>query len=187
MKSLRFGVLVENFLRMVGFSFFGSLFVSGVASGQVMDRDVGSAPSLLLSTPLSKNASRKTSVPEFSHPEAIVSNPLSDWLRKRGINFLVDNTNEFAGAITRPTQGSTRGFENYKQGASNAGQYAMQLDINWVMRARLRGFATHMITVGRYGTTANRMFADCLNHASEEYCVGGNVVVHLVHIYGEEI
>lgn len=186
MKSLRFGVLVENFLRIVGFSFFGSLFVSGVASGQVMDRDVGSAPSLLLSTPLPKNASRKTSVPEFSHPEAIVSNPLSDWLRKRGINFLVDNTNEFAGAITRPTQGSTRGFENYKQGASNAGQYAMQLDINWEKLAGLRGFATHMITVGRYGTTANRMFGDWLNHASEDYGGGGNVVVHLVYMYGEE-
>ncbi|MBO1362001.1 carbohydrate porin [Acetobacter sacchari] len=156
------------------------------AHAQVMDRDIGSAPSILVSTPLPANASTKTTVPPFSHPEAIVSNPLSKWLRDRGINFLLDNTNEFAGAITPPTRGATPGFINYRQGASNAGQYAMQLDIDWEKLAGLPGFATHMITVGRYGTTANRMFGDWLNHASEDYGGGGNVVVHLVYLYGEE-
>lgn len=156
------------------------------ARAQVMDKDIGSAPSVLVATPIASNSSTQTSVPAFSHPEAIISNPLSKWLRTRGFNFLVDNTNEFAGAITPPTRGSTPGFINYKQGASNAGQYAMQLDIDWEKVAGVRGFATHMITVGRYGTTANRMFGDWLNHASEDYGGGGNVVVHLVYMYGEE-
>ncbi|QDH17701.1 carbohydrate porin [Swingsia samuiensis] len=173
-----------------------SLFVSACAFvscigyqpvfAQVMDRNIGSAPSILVETPLTHSAPWKTSVPAFSTPEEIYSNPLSIWLRARGINFLLDNTNEFAGAITSPTKGNTPGFENYNQGASDAGQYAMQLDLNWEKLAGLRGFATHMITVGRYGTTANRMFGDWLNHASEDYGGGGNVVVHLVYMYGEE-
>lgn len=157
-----------------------------MAEAQIMDKDVGSAPSALVDQPLSVNAPYKTSVPAFSHPEPIFINPLSVWLRNRGINFLVDNTNEFAGAITPPTRGKTPGFINYNQGASNAGQYALQLDVNWEKLVGLKGFATHMITVGRYGTTANRMFGDWLNHASEDYGGGGNVVVHLVYMYGEE-
>ncbi|GBR10782.1 carbohydrate-selective porin B [Acetobacter oeni LMG 21952] len=156
------------------------------AQAQVMDRDIGSAPSQLVATPLPPNATTQTSVPAFSHPEVVIKNPLSAWLRARGINLLIDNTNEFAGAITPPTRGSNPGFVNYKQGASNAGQYAVQLDIDWEKLAGWQGFATHMITVGRYGTTANRMFGDWLNHASETYGGGGNVVVHLVYMYGEE-
>lgn len=162
------------------------LYGTPPAGAQVMDRDIGSAPSLLVSRPLPSHATRKTTVPPFSEPEAVAPNPVSKWLRRRGINFLVDNTNEFAGAITPPTRGSTPGFSNYKQGASNAGQYAMQLDMDWDKLAGWHGFATHMVTVGRYGTTANRMFGDWLNHASEDYGGGGNVVVHLVYAYGEE-
>ncbi|NHO31165.1 carbohydrate porin [Acetobacter sp. LMG 1636] len=178
----------EAFRRVAGATItcLLSSYFSAPAHAQVMDRDIGSAPSQLVSTPLLPNATTKTSVPPFSHPEVIVPNPLSAWLRARGVNFLVDNTNEFAGAITPPTRGSNPGFVNYRQGASNAGQYAMQLDIDWEKLAGWKGFATHMVTIGRYGTTANRMFGDWLNHASETYGGGGNVVVHLVYLYGEE-
>ncbi|UMM64441.1 carbohydrate porin [Aristophania vespae] len=136
------------------------------------------------SSPISEKPA-PSSVPSFSHPEALLPNPVTQWLRKQGINFLLDNTNEFAGAITPPTKGSKL-FENYKQGSSNAGQYSMQLDADWEKLAGLKGFATHMVTVGRYGTTANRMFGDWMNHSSEDYGGGGNVVVHLVYAYGEE-
>lgn len=156
------------------------------AHAQVADNNIGSAPSQRVDLPLPNNDTFQTSVPPFSHPEALFPNPVSRWLRAHGLNYLLDNTNEFAGAITPPTRGRTPGFNNYKQGASNAGQYAMQLDVNWEKLAGLKGFATHMITVGRYGTTANRMFGDWLNHASEDYGGGGNVVVHLVYAYGEE-
>ncbi|WP_323989358.1 carbohydrate porin [Nguyenibacter sp. L1] len=158
------------------------------AAAQVMDNDIGAAPMQRVSTPEPAHVSLAPVVPPFSHPEAIFPNPfgLTKWLRDRGVNVLLDNTNEFAGAITPPTRGTTKGFVNYRQGASNAGQYAAELDIDWNRLAGLRGFATHMITVGRYGTTANRMFGDWLNHASEDYGGGGNVVVHLVYAYGEE-
>jgi len=151
---------------------------------QTLDNDIGSSPNIRVNTPLPPKAPTTTSVPPFSHPEAVFTNPfgLTNFLRSHGINFLFDNTNEFAGAITKPTPG----FRNYRQGASNAGQYANQLDIDWEKLAGLTGFATHVITVGRYGTTANRMFGDWLNHASEDYGGGGNVVVHLVMAYGEE-
>ncbi|GAN54546.1 carbohydrate porin [Tanticharoenia sakaeratensis] len=178
--------------------FFGpgaalSVFVSAAlifslpAHAQVLDNDIGSSPNIRVGTPLPPKPSSKTTVPPFSHPEAIFTNPfgIQTWLRDHGINILLDNTNEFAGAITPPTKGNPR-FVSYKQGASNAGQYADELDIDWDKLAGIRGLATHMITVGRYGTTANRMFGDWLNHSSEDYGGGGNVVVHLVLAYAEE-
>lgn len=109
---------------------------------------------------------------------------MTSWLRRRGIAFLFANTNEFAGAITKPARGEK--FRTYRQGASNAGQYAASLNIDWEMLAGLKGLATHMITTGRYGTTANRMFGDWLNHSSEDYGGAGNVAVHLVMLYAEE-
>lgn len=151
-----------------------------------MDGSMGDAPSLLVATPLPNNAPYTTTVPPFAHPETLLPNPITQWLRHNGVNLLLDNTNEFAGAITPPTHGAAHGFNTYRQGASNAGQYSAQLDINWERLLGWKGFATHMITVGRYGTTANRMFGDWLNHASEDYGGGGNVVVHLVYLYGEE-
>ncbi|AOX18331.1 porin [Kozakia baliensis] len=168
-------------------TFGAAMFVSfGVhtAHAQVLDNDIGSEPNMRVDTPLPAKPSNKTTVPPFARPEAVFSDPmgLTNWLRARGIALLIDNTNEFAGAVTKPTPG----FVNYRQGASNAGQYAISLNMDWEKLAGIKGFATHMITVGRYGTTANRMFGDWLNHASEVYGGGGNVVVHLVMAYGEE-
>ncbi|MFS3136886.1 carbohydrate porin [Gluconacetobacter sacchari] len=176
----------RSFLRGLAVCVLGALPLRCIpaAHAQVLDNDIGSAPSIRVSTPLPAAAPLTTSVPPFSQPEALFPNPfgLTKYLRDRGVNFLFDNTNEFAGALTQPTPG----FRNYRQGASNAGQYANELDINWEKLAGLTGFATHVITVGRYGTTANRMFGDWLDHASEDYGGGGNVAVHLVLAYGEE-
>lgn len=106
------------------------------------------------------------------------------WLERRGIGFHFDNTNEYAGALQAPTRGPHYG--NYRHGSSNAGQYSANLTVDWEQLAGMKGFMTHMTTVGRYGTTANRMFGDWLAHSSEIYGGGGNVVVHLVSLYGEE-
>ncbi|MXV44914.1 carbohydrate porin [Saccharibacter sp. 17.LH.SD] len=153
------------------------------AHAQVLDRIIGNEPYERVDTPLPLHDTFVTSVPPFARPEALFPHGfgMTDWLRDRGIALLLDNTNEFAGAITKPTKGF-----HYKQGASNAGQYAVSLNVNWEKIIGLRGFSTHSIFVGRYGTTANRMFGDWLNHASEDYGGGGNVVVHLVMAYGEE-
>lgn len=161
------------------------LLVCAPAYAQVMDMNIEAQPGIRVATPLPpKKVDKFFTIPPFSTPEAIFPTGFGvlSWLRERGVNYLLGNTNEFAGAITKPT----KGFRDYKQGSSNAGQYAMSLDVNWEKIAGIRGFATHIITVGRYGTTANRMFGDWLNHASEDYGGGGNVVVHLVTAYGEE-
>lgn len=123
-------------------------------------------------------------VPPFENPPAFLPDFFGAraWLRSHGIALLISNTNEFTGAVTRPTPG----FSRYRQGASNAGQVSTVLHMNWDKLVGLRGFATHSVFTSRYGTTANRMFGDWLGHSSEIYGGGGNVVVHLVMSYGEE-
>ncbi len=156
------------------------------AQAQTDDLAIGTEPAIRVDTPLPNKDAPTSSVPSFARPEALFADPggLTSWLRRRGIAFLLDNTNEFAGALTKPAQGEK--FRSYRQGASNAGQYATSLNIDWETLAGLKGLSTHMITVGRYGTTANRMFGDWLNHSSEDYGGAGNVVVHLVMLYAEE-
>lgn len=119
-------------------------------------------------------------------PPSIFSDPfgMTSWLRKNGIGFHFDNTNEYAGALQNPTKGPH--YKNYRDGSSNAGQYSANLVVDWEHLAGIKGFVTRMTTIGRYGTTANRMFGDWLAHSSEIYGGGGNVVVHLVSLYGEE-
>ncbi|RUT24129.1 carbohydrate porin, partial [Asaia sp. W19] len=114
-------------------------------------------------------------------PEAIFVNPLgvNAWLRERGIAILLDNTNEMSGMLNAPTKGL-----GLRQGASNAGQYSMENDIDWERLAGWTGFSTHDVIVGRYGIPASRMFGDNLNPSQEIYGGGGNVVVHLGYAYG---
>lgn len=120
--------------------------------------------------------------PPLPRPEALFQKMhWNEWLRARGVAFMVDNTNEFAGAITSPTKGL-----GLKQGASNAGQYSFENDIDWNKLAGIHGFQTHIIGVGRYGISASKMFGDNVNPSQEIYGGGGNVVFHLVHFYGEE-
>ncbi|WP_241663679.1 carbohydrate porin [Oecophyllibacter saccharovorans] len=120
--------------------------------------------------------------PPLPNPEAIFPNMhWNKWLRDRGVAIMLDNTNEFAGAITSPRKGL-----GLKQGASNAGQYSLENDIDWERLAGLKGFETHIIGVGRYGIPASRMFGDNINPSSEIYGGGGNVFFHLVFFYGEE-
>ena len=148
------------------------------------DEETGSEPSYQINDPFPDRPLQPTSVPAFGQPKAVFYNPfgLTDWLRRHGIGLLLDNINEYAAAVTTPT----RHVGDYRQGSSNAGQYALSLNVDWERIAHIRGFATHMVVTGRYGTPANRMFGDWLNHSSEIYGGGGNVVVHLVMAYGEE-
>ncbi|GBQ14037.1 carbohydrate porin [Swaminathania salitolerans] len=124
-----------------------------------------------------------TTVAPLPRPEAIFTDPhgVNSWLRERGIAFLLDNTNEMAGMIHAPTRGL-----GLRKGASNAGQYSVESDIDWERLADWRGFATHAVIVGRYGIPVSRMFGDNLNPSQEIYGAGGNVFVHLVFAYGEE-
>ncbi|QDH16712.1 carbohydrate porin [Swingsia samuiensis] len=125
-----------------------------------------------------ENMEKRLSAPPSLFP---FLNASDGWLRRHGTIAQLDNLNEFMGAVTSPTKG-----HGYRQGASNAGQYAFNVFTDWSSLVGLKGFTTHAIFIGRYGTTANRMFGDWLAHSQETYGGGGNVVVHMVMAYGEQ-
>ncbi|MBE7210808.1 MAG: carbohydrate porin [Gluconacetobacter diazotrophicus] len=136
-------------------------------------------PSQRVSTPLNQGQfAGKSSVPSLPQPEALFPSIFGagTWLRDHGIAVLLDNTNEFSGAFAGGAD----------KGASNAGQYALETDIDWEKLAGVTGFSTHSVVVGRYGIPSSRIFGDNINPSSEIYGSGGNVVVHLVYAYGEE-
>jgi porin len=110
--------------------------------------------------------------PEALFPEMFGLGPM---LRDHGIAVLLDTRNEFDGVISGP-----------RQGASNAGQYGFETDIDWERLADITGFSTHFLMVGRYGIPISRAFGDQLNPSQEIYGAGGNVVSHFVYGYGEE-
>ncbi|QDH17085.1 carbohydrate porin [Swingsia samuiensis] len=140
-------------------------------------------PAVRVDTPLGEVNFHKEQTPPLPQPEALLTDPFGwkSWLRHRGIAVLMDTTNEFTGAITKPTPGY-----GLRQGSSNAGQYSLENDIDWEKLAGITGFSTHGVVVGRYGIPASRMFGDNLNPSTEIYGGGGNVVVHFVYLYGEE-
>ncbi|QHI96313.1 carbohydrate porin [Aristophania vespae] len=130
-----------------------------------------------------------SSVPALPRPEALLPDPFgwNTYLRDHGIAILLDNTNEFANAITSPTKRFTpRHGGGLKQGGSNAGQYGFENDIDWEKLAGATGLSTHVVGVGRYGIPGSNMFGDNLNPSSEIYGGGGNVFFHLVYFYAEE-
>ncbi|MCQ8240013.1 carbohydrate porin [Rhizosaccharibacter radicis] len=135
-------------------------------------------PSQRVSTPLGSIPNKITAVPPLPQPEALLPNILGagPWLRDHGIAVLLDNTNEFSGAFAGGVH----------KGASNAGQYGFETDIDWEKLAGIGGFSTHSVIVGRYGIPSSRIFGDNLNPSSEIYGAGGNVAAHLVYAYGEE-
>lgn len=132
---------------------------------------------------------KDSSVPALPRPEAIFPDPFgwNSYLRDHGIAIMLDNTNEYASAITSPTKRfNDKHGGSLRQGGANAGQYGLETDIDWEKLAGITGLATHTVTVGRYGTPGSNMFGDNLNPSSEIYGGGGNVFVHMVYFYAEE-
>ena len=145
----------------------------GSPAAGAVNSGVSLGPSLGVSTPLPPG----TSVPPIPSPEALLPGifGLGPILRDHGVAVLLDDVDEFDGIISGP-----------RQGAANAGQYGLEVDIDWERLAGLIGFSTHVVTVGRYGIPASRIFGDETNPSQEIYGAGGNVVNHLVFAYGEE-
>ncbi|WP_246495585.1 carbohydrate porin [Ameyamaea chiangmaiensis] len=170
----------SNVLAVKSFLYAGIACVamSGVASAQTSLN-----PSVRVNTPLNTKAFGESSVPPLPHPEAVWEDPFgwNTWLRDRGVAFLLDNRNEFAGIV-----GPVTHSYGLRKGSSSAGQYAFENDIDWERLAGIRGFSTHALVVGRYGIPASRMFGDNVNPSQEIYGAGGNVAVHFVYGYGEE-
>nr|WP_294914887.1 carbohydrate porin [uncultured Neokomagataea sp.] len=154
-----------------------------MASDQSGSHTDDPTPSPGAAATLPKASAYENVIGNFPVPPSLfpIVNKRSGWLRQHGTIIQLDNLNEFMGAVTAPTPG-----HGYRQGSSNAGQYALNILTDWDRVLGWSGFTTHAVIVGRYGTTANRMFGDWLAHSQETYGGGGNVVAHLVMAYGEQ-
>ena len=162
--------------------FWASAFAVALASTAAVPAVAQTSlnPSTRVATPLPENGgpiNPVSSVPPLPAPEALFPDifGFGTKLRNMGIAVLLDNVNEFAGSIN--------GIHN---GSSNAGQYALETDIDWERLAGLTGFSTHTVMLGRYGIPESRMFGDNLDPSQEIYGAGGNVAIHLTYAYGEE-
>lgn len=151
--------------------------ILALASAPSMAQDFESGVSTAPSAKLSTAPSPEYGAPALPKPEALFPDlfGLGATLRNHGVAVLLDNTNEFDGAVS-----------GRHTGASNAGQYALEIDTDWDILAGIRGLQTHAVAVGRYGIPASRMFGDNLEPSQEIYGAGGNVAIHLVFAYAEE-
>jgi porin len=98
-------------------------------------------------------------------------------LENHGVYLLLNATAEFAGNVSGGT----------KQGATSANQIAFEADIDWQRLAGLTGLSTHVIMVNRSGASDSMLFGDNVSPVQEIYGSGGNVAVHLVSAYAEQV
>ena len=98
-------------------------------------------------------------------------------LEDRGIYLSLDAIAEFAGNVSGGT----------KQGATSANQIAFSADIDWQKLAGVTGLSTHVIFVNRSGANDSQMFGDNVAPVQEIFGAGGDVAVHLVSAYAEEV
>lgn len=103
------------------------------------------------------------------------------WLRNHGIGIIIDKIDKYAQVLTSPPPA-----RNLHKGGTNAGQYGLQQDLDLEKIADIPGFATHIVTTGRYGTYISANIGDSIVHSQEIYGGGSNVVMNLVMLYGEE-
>ncbi len=112
-----------------------------------------------------------------------VEHLFGDWdglqpqLASLGISLRLNAVSELAGNVS----GGVR------QGATVANQLGLDLDINWARIVHINGFSTHLILVNRSGGNDSTLFGDRLLPVQEVYGSGGDVGVHLVSLYGQEV
>ena len=163
----------------LGFAIAAS-WMSAPALGQTLNSGQGLSSSQQVAHP--------SAVPPLPQPEALFPTIFGaqPWLRDHGIAILLDTIGELAGNITGGggppnITGKTSG------GSSYDGQVGFETDIDWEKLAGIPGFSTNSIIIARYGgLPASYLLGDTLNASSEVYGAGGNVVAHLVQVYGQE-
>ncbi|WP_147151138.1 carbohydrate porin [Neoasaia chiangmaiensis] len=100
------------------------------------------------------------------------------WLADHGIRWSLSYKAEVLG---NPSGGN-------RQGMDYASEEALQINIDWNKLAGIPDFWTHMLVVNRAGR--NLMadnFGDSRLSLQEVYGAGGNVLAHLVWLYGESL
>ncbi len=108
-------------------------------------------------------------------------------LTDHGVGVILDTVDEFAGSISGGGGPPSNASNKTGGGSSIAGQVALETDIDFERLAGITGFSAHSIILGRYGGhPASTLIGDNLNPSQEIYGAGGNVVAHLVQVYGEE-
>ncbi|OAG74389.1 carbohydrate porin [Gluconobacter japonicus] len=100
---------------------------------------------------------------------------IQPWLVDHGIHLLASINEEFAGNVTG---GKQRAY-------SDTGQVGVELDVDWDKLAGIPNFWTHTLIVNGHGQNVSRMFGDSIAPVQEIYGARGNVVAHLVSMYGE--
>jgi porin len=119
--------------------------------------------------------------PKNTQPQ--VQHILGDWgglrteLHDDGIDLSFEYIGQFAGNVSG---GKNTGFD-YAQ------QLEFKLDFDWEKIAGLNGFTTHVDLVNRLGRNLSKDYVgDGIFQSQAIYGGGGNVVVHLAELYGEE-
>jgi porin len=150
---------------------------TAVAQINIADNSAGAA------TNEGPTAAPSEPIPPPTVPAPAPSDHLfGDWgglrteLHNIGIDVALDWVSEVAG---NPSGG-------LKQGATYAGQVAVEADIDWEKLAGIQGFSTHLGMVNREGASDSSNFGDNLLAVQEVYGGGGNVLVHMVYAYAEQ-
>jgi porin len=132
---------------------------------------------------ISAASAAQQNLPEPKNDAPKAGHLFGDWdgirsdLADRGVTLSLDYIGEEAGSIS----GGKR------DGADYAQQLQLQLDIDWKKLAGLDGFSTHAVLVNRAGRNLSTDYVgDNLFQAQEIYGGAGDVLVHLVYLYGEE-
>lgn len=161
---------------------------STTASGPSATQNTGNSRSVNTSSPIMGNSFRGAAVispvtdpgPYFSAPMG-AQHFLGDWagaqpwLLKHGIHLLAAINEEFAGNVTG---GKERAY-------SDTGQFGIEMDVDWDKLAGIPNFWTHAIVVNGHGQSVSRNFGDSIAAVQEIYGARGNVVAHMVAMYGE--
>ncbi|MFW7269289.1 carbohydrate porin [Gluconacetobacter sp. Hr-1-5] len=100
---------------------------------------------------------------------------MQPWLRNRGIHVAADVHEELAGNF----RGGRR------QGVTNAGQVGVEVDIDWTKFIGLPNFWTHTMIVNGHGRSLSSQYIGNVAAVQQIYGSRGNVVAHLVYMYGE--
>ncbi|GBR00815.1 porin [Acetobacter oeni] len=167
----------------------GSVLLSGILSlsahAQILtggNSAVGLEPSLAVNNELGKNNEYPQ---QFSAPYG-ATHFLGDWwgaqpwLQNHGIHILVDIHEELAGNF--------RG--GWRQGVTDAGQVGVETDIDWGRLTKAKfmdGFWTHTMIVNGHGRNLSTQYiGDSIGGVQQIYGGRGNVVAHLVYMWGEK-
>jgi porin len=146
--------------------------VPSLTQAQAINSGVGIGPSLQVAQP-----SAETNVaPTVEHLFGDVGGVRTK-LEDHSIYLLLDATTEFASNVSG----------GVKRGATFANQVGFEADMDWQRLAGITGLSTHVIMVNRSGSNDSRLFGDNFLPVQEIYGSGGNVAVHLVSAYAQEV